>query len=185
MKLSLVIVAALAVPARATPDPCLRCDIIYASDCGTGLWALDTAAGTSTFIGTMPTNMFDLAMTWDGRLIGLDGGGFVWAISGCDGSGTPIGWSMPGTNALAGDLNSLGLYAGGPPLWYLDGTLTLAPVQVGGGIGAGPPGWCGSTNGHLPMDPADGLLYATLGCGASGAGFGDPSGRLNPATAER
>src|SRR5690349_10504490 len=74
------------MPSRALPsfaDPCLQCDILYVSDCGTGLWAIDTTTASSRFVGNMAGNMFDLSVTWDGRLVGVDGGGGLWEVSAC------------------------------------------------------------------------------------------------------
>ena len=181
--LGLAITTTLAASAAAAqPDPCLRCDILYASDCNTGLWAIDTTAGSLTFIGNMPTNMFDIAVSWDGRLFGLDNAGSLWSLSGCDGSGAPLGWMAGGTNALAGDLDTLGLYMAGPPLFLEGGTLTQPPAAIGGAFGTGPPDWCGGSDGDIAMNPADGLLYAALGCGPCGFVFGDRLARVDPAT---
>lgn len=164
------------------PDPCLDCDAIYAGDCNTGLWRIDPATGVSTFVGNMPTNMFDIAITSDHRLFGLSGWGDIYEISACDASGVVVR-SGPGLgNGMTGDILTTDLFTQGPPLIHIDGATFSASV-VGGSIGGGPPFWCGASSGDLALNPADGLLYGTLfpvrGCPCAGA---DVLVTIDPAT---
>ena len=167
-------------PAELNGDPCLQCGLIYAADCGTGLWEIDTATGMSTFIGNMPANMFDIGITIDGRLFGQSGFGDLYEISTCDASGVLRATGLSG-NGSAGSLVDSDYYSQGPPLRRTE-TTTFGTATVGGMVGAGPPDWCGFSAGDLAMNPRDGLFYTALGCGSC------PSGTrlvvVSPTTAE-
>lgn len=154
---------------RAGSDPCLSCDVMYASDCNTGLWRLDLVAGTSTLIGTMPEVLFDIAITADGRLVGATSGGTLLLISACDGSTSPLP-SPSGGNALGADLRSADLFGQGPPLVRIDSRGAGGLTVVGGTIGLAAPEWCGSSAGDLALSPTDFAVRTALECGcASGA----------------
>ena len=150
------------------PDPCLDCSAIYAGSCGTGLWRIDPVAGTSTLVGAMPANMFDIAITSDRRLFGITGLGDLYEISACDASGVFVRNIPSFINGLAGDIHSTDLFAQGPPLLRIATTGSFPVTTVGGGIGPAPPDWCGGSSGDLVMNPMDGLLYSALGCWSCG-----------------
>jgi hypothetical protein len=127
--------------------------------------------------------MFDLAVTWDGRLLGVDSGGQLWTISACDASAVALP-HRAGGNGLAGGLQGADAYAQGPPLQLVDGTGILAPRVIGGTIGLGPPDWCGSSTGDLAMSPDSGLLLSTLGCPACLFAGADALVEIDPATGQ-
>jgi hypothetical protein len=169
------------VPTRSAPDPgtpmaaggilpgCAQCDLLYAGDCGAGLWSIDPVAGTSTLLGSMPENMFDLGMASDGRLFGISGGGAIYELSTCDGTGTNIASTFGFSNGMGGDLASTDLFLQGPPLERFD-TVGLGITTVGGAAGGGPPFWCGTSSGDIAHDPVSGLLYSSLVACAGCAG---------------
>lgn len=163
-----------------TTDPCLECDVIYAGDSGRGLWRIDQVAGTSTFIGNMPFNMFDMAISSDGRLFGVRSNGRLYEISACDASGV-LRTTVSAGNGLTGDIFSTDLFVQGPPLRRIQTSGTFPIATIGGSIGPGPPGWCGASSGDLAMNPDNGLLYSALGCSAC-ASAGDMLVTIDPAT---
>ena len=166
--------------APAYVDPCLRCDIMYATDCGTGLWEIDLSTRASRFIGAMPGNMVDLAATSDGRLVGILGGQ-LWEISACDASGRQIPGSAPG-NGMTGDFDTTDLFVQGPPLVRVDSTGLGTSTTVGGSIGAAPPQWCGGSAGDLVMSSTDRLLRTVLNCTCTG--FANRLQVVDPATGD-
>lgn len=159
---------ALAVAARAQgADPCLRCDVMYAVDCFTGLWTIDTGRGRSSLVGTLQQSFYDLAITSDGRLVGVTESGLLMAISACDASATYLRAPYFG-NGLTGDHLTTDLFGQGPPLVRADSTGTGGGMIVGGTMGPSPPGWCGVSAGDLALSPTDGLLRTALECACAG-----------------
>lgn len=155
--------AATGVRAQATADPCVRCDVMYAVDCGVGLWAIDLRTGTSALIASMTDSFYDLAVTSDGRLVGVNAEGVLRSISACDGTITPLAGPSVG-NGLTGYLDNTDILAQGPPLVRVDSAGLGTSGIVGGAVGLGPPAWCGSSLGDLAISPVDGLLRTALGC---------------------
>lgn len=178
----LVLVLALFARPGLAQDPCLECDVMYAGDCAGGLWGIDTSAGTSWYVGALATTMFDVAVTWDGILVGVSSGGQLYEISACDGTSTLLPATAAGLNGLAGDLVSVELFAQGPPLALVDPHAALPAVPIGGSVGPAPPAWCGSSSGDLALHPETDVLLATLGC-ARCAGA-DLLVELDPATGD-
>ncbi len=176
------IFAAERVAAMQAPDPCVDCDAIYAGDCGTGLWRIDPVAGTSVLVGQMPVNMFDIAITSDGRLFGISGGGVLYEISACDASAVALTSGMAFGNGLTGDASTADLFSQGPPIRQIVTSGTFPTSIVGGSIGSGPPLWCGVSSGDMALNPADGLLYSVLSC-PSGC-FGSTLVAIDPATGD-
>lgn len=168
---------------NAPTDSCLECHVIYAGDCGQGLWRIDQVAGTSTFIGNMPFNMFDMAISSDSRLFGIRNNGELYEISACDASGV-LRTTVPGfNNGITGDIFSTDLFAQGPPLLRIQTSGTFPVATIGGSVGPGPPDWCGISSGDLAVNPADGLLYSALVCSAC-ATDGDMLVTIDPATGD-
>ncbi|MCZ6689072.1 MAG: hypothetical protein O7H41_05665 [Planctomycetota bacterium] len=176
------IFAAERVAAMQAPDPCIDCDAIYAGDCGTGLWRIDPVAGTSVLVGQMPVNMFDIAITSDGRLFGISGLAVLYEISACDASAVVVRPGILFSNGLTGDASTADLYSQGPPLRRIVTSGTFPSSIVGGSIGPGPPFWCGPSSGDMALNPADGLLYSVLTC--SSLCFGSTLVAIDPATGE-
>lgn len=171
-------------PDGGLADPCLRCDALYSSDGSGRLFEVDPEAGTSTLIGSLPTVMFDIAASGDGRLFGVSGSGQLYEIDACDASATLVGGAGFGfVNGLGGQVGGGLLYTQGPPLGAVDTLSGFAASTIGGSIGGGPPGWCGGSSGDLAQSPVDGLLYSTLGCfGACGPA--DALVTIDPATGD-
>ena len=149
--------------AQTAADPCVRCDVMYAVDCGIGLWAIDLRTGTSVLIASMTDSFYDLAVTSDGRLVGVNAEGVLRSISACDGTITPLAGPSVG-NGLTGYLDNTDLLAQGPPLVRVDSTGLGTSMTIGGAVGLAPPDWCGSSMGDLAISPVDGLLRTALGC---------------------
>lgn len=160
---AMLLLACASLARAQAADPCLRCDKMYAADCGSRLWSIDVTMGTSTLVGALPTLMFDLAVTLDGRLVGVDSGGRLYTISACDATATAL-TGPPVGNGLTGDVSSTDLFAQGPPLVRLDSTGLGTSTTIGGTIGPAPPQWCGGSAGDLAMSPVDGLLRTALNC---------------------
>jgi hypothetical protein len=167
-------------PLAAALVPCAQCDLLYASDCGTGLWSIDTTTLVSTFIGDMGQNMFDIALDMDGRLFGVTGFGSIFELSTCDASLRSLPVFVSG-NGLAGDLGSNDLFSQGPPLQRID-TTAATVTTVGGTPGPGSPFWCGPSSGDLALLPTAPFLYSTLSCPACGGG--DMLVLVEPATGD-
>src|SRR5207244_2046859 len=55
----------------AAADPCFQCGAIYSGDATANLTILDPNTGTSTVVGFMGFQMFDIAASSDGRLWGV------------------------------------------------------------------------------------------------------------------
>jgi hypothetical protein len=162
---ALLLAAASVASAQAPADPCLRCDRLYASDCNAGLWIIDPATATSTYVGSTSDVLFDIAITADGRLIGGNADGNLVLVSACDASATVLPWPSGG-NALGSDFDTTDLFGQGPPLVRLDSDGAAAPVVVGGTIGPAAPDWCGTSAGDLALSPVDRMLRTALECPA-------------------
>ena len=156
------------VPAAArAADPCLDCNVLYASDGPGQLWTLDPDAGTATLIGLSFPNFTDIGITTNSDLFGMSFDGDLYRISACDASAT---FHDPGYygSGLTGDPSGPdNLFVTGPPLGRIN-TSTGGLVFIGGNTLGPPPLWCGPSSGDIAVRPADGLLYATLQCTCSG-----------------
>ena len=161
-------------------DPCIRCDVMYATDCGSGLWEIDLATLASRQIGALPGNFVDLAATSDGRLVGVNGSQ-LWQISACDAAATLLPGFAPG-NGLTGDFDTTDLFVQGPPLVRVDSLDLGTSTTIGGSIGPAPPQWCGGSAGDLVLSSTDRLLRTVLNCTCTG--FANRLQVVDPATAD-
>ena len=173
------VAVSLSVPAQAAPaDPCIQCGTLYASDPSGNFWILDPDAGTATWIGNLPFPLLnDIGISSDGVLYGL-ADDELKRIDACAFTGMQV--DLVGGNSMGGAITGPELYIiGAPPMAVYD-TVADTTTYVGGSLGSDPPDWCGIASGDIVMNPADGLLYATLGC--SECPSGDMLVTIDPAT---
>ena len=128
------------------------------------IYSYDPQDGTTAYIGTAPSLLYDIAIDYDGYLIGLDTSGPLYRIDPLTGAVTPWLTTMAGMNALTVLPDNRIIMAGGSTVYEVDrktGSAT-AVATMAGSISSG------------DITEMDGALYWTI--------TGDSLVHIDPAT---
>ncbi len=176
---ALVVTAALGRAQLA--DPCVRCDVLYVSTYSpSAVWEVDPRTGAVSFVAATSREWHDIAVTADGRIIGVPGG--LTEFSACDGTERLLPpYSLFFPVGLTGDLTTTDVLSAGPPLERFESHGGTAK-QVIGGVRGPAPGWCQVLAGDIALSPNDGLLRATMNCACTPGG--SRLARLDPLTGD-
>lgn len=167
MKKQLIVATALAALASGG-----TANAVLIGDSGTGLWDLDVTTNTSTFIGNMSSNMFDIALDpITGTLYGVTGFGSLCTISTTDAT-TSCYAGTASVNGLTFDSAGT-LYGSGDAIYTIDTTTGASSFFAGtaGQFSAGDIAF--DSSGNLYMSASSGNLVL-VGSGILGdTGYSD------------